>query len=215
MKETIRDKRANTICWHCAKACGGCPWSARSEPIEGWTAEHSLIQMETGRYADTYEVIACPQFEYEAAHEYEYLDPDGIKALAVGVLTRAIRDRKILKAKAENATGDEAGARRRSLALSIKHIEKAFDPDGLWMQLAGIDDSGADQVIKGDRKPLMPRPRKAGFKMRKGCKGCVHWRAIASEVFCCNYVLDTEKKRPCPPGRGCTARTDRKRGETK
>lgn len=152
--ETIRDKRANTICWKCAKACGGCAWSDRAEPIEGWTAEQGVIKIEPGRYVETYEVVACPQFVYEPAHEFKALDPDGIKALAVAVLTRTIRDRKELKKQAE---WDEE--KRSSIEHQIKYLEKAFDPDGLWMQLAGIDESGADKVLKGDRKPFVPQTK--------------------------------------------------------
>jgi len=48
------------LCWRCARAGGGCPWSARLEPVPGWTAR----QVEgTQHNGDTYKVEACPLFQ--------------------------------------------------------------------------------------------------------------------------------------------------------
>ena len=47
--------------------------------------------------------------------------------------------------------------------------------------------------------------------------GCVHWRPLSFKgeggERCCHYILDTKKKRPCPPGKKCTVfnRAKRKR----
>lgn len=44
----------------------------------------------------------------------------------------------------------------------------------------------------------------------KHCKGCIHLGKVAS-LPCCNYIFDTGKCRPCPPGEGCTVKETRKR----
>lgn len=63
------------ICMECAKACGGCSWTAVAadgetllwQPVEGWTAEPVKISVrnENGVYREieTYHITACPEFE--------------------------------------------------------------------------------------------------------------------------------------------------------
>lgn len=62
-KET--NHRAN-ICFDCARACGGCSWSARFEPVPGWTAEPVQIKYynksDGPLFTDTYSITACPLF---------------------------------------------------------------------------------------------------------------------------------------------------------
>lgn len=54
-------------CWDCAKACGGCSWSAKLEPIPGWTArEKSYPAHGMGQPTTTYAIKYCPEFEPEA-----------------------------------------------------------------------------------------------------------------------------------------------------
>lgn len=46
------------LCWGCAKACGGCSWSKRFEPVPGWTAVPTLL---CGRIP-SYRITECPEF---------------------------------------------------------------------------------------------------------------------------------------------------------
>ncbi len=54
-----------TLCWCCAKAVnGGCSWSNKFEPVDGWRAEPSTVRSNitgTPRVA-TWLVIECPEF---------------------------------------------------------------------------------------------------------------------------------------------------------
>lgn len=63
-----KDKESTTICWDCAKAYGGCSWSAKFEPVAGWTAE-KMIRQRWRRGMDeeweSYDVRECPEFEVE------------------------------------------------------------------------------------------------------------------------------------------------------
>lgn len=38
------------------------------------------------------------------------------------------------------------------------------------------------------------------------CTGCVHFYGAYENNRCCNYLFDTGKRRPCPPGEGCTVK---------
>ena len=50
--------------------------------------------------------------------------------------------------------------------------------------------------------------------MENPCEGCAHFHALYRVNKCCNYLLDTNHRRPCPPGAECTVKLPRlKRGE--
>lgn len=61
-----------TLCWDCARACGGpkgCSWSREYKPVEGWDAERRDVAVwrgDSGRqyteYAESYVVNHCPEF---------------------------------------------------------------------------------------------------------------------------------------------------------
>lgn len=63
------------ICMECAKACGGCSWTAVAadgktllwKPVEGWTATPVKINVKAEggkvREIDSYHITACPEFE--------------------------------------------------------------------------------------------------------------------------------------------------------
>ena len=59
-------ERKPAICWDCAKACGGCSWSKKLEPVPGWTAEPRKITIQKDQQLDTYLVTACPEFQRDA-----------------------------------------------------------------------------------------------------------------------------------------------------
>lgn len=55
------------LCWTCKKACGGCSWSRKFEPVPGWEATPSVIYHGSGRQNNrrdihTYHITGCPQF---------------------------------------------------------------------------------------------------------------------------------------------------------
>ncbi|MCD7755514.1 MAG: hypothetical protein LUJ09_04175 [Firmicutes bacterium] len=38
------------------------------------------------------------------------------------------------------------------------------------------------------------------------CSGCAYYYGNSESDVCCNYLLKTGKRRPCPPGKDCTVR---------
>lgn len=59
------------LCWTCQRACGGCSWADRLEPVPGWTAipvrmQHVEGVMQVPRYVDTYSITDCPEYEEDA-----------------------------------------------------------------------------------------------------------------------------------------------------
>ena len=45
-----------------------------------------------------------------------------------------------------------------------------------------------------------------GKKQHHPCCGCAHFYGAYRGNKCCNYLFDTGKLRPCPPGAACTVR---------
>lgn len=41
------------------------------------------------------------------------------------------------------------------------------------------------------------------------CDDCHYYRMFRSGGRYCSYILDTGRKRPCPPGEGCTVKVGR------
>lgn len=53
--------RVPSICWDCAKACGGCSWSKDYVPVQGWTATQKNMYYDK-REIESYIVHECPMF---------------------------------------------------------------------------------------------------------------------------------------------------------
>lgn len=50
-------------CWTCTKYLGGCPWSARFEPVPGWDAEPvEKSGNNTNPPISTYNIKSCPMY---------------------------------------------------------------------------------------------------------------------------------------------------------
>lgn len=63
-RDIVQPKRGNTLCWTCQNACGGCSWSARLEPVEGWKAKKIKVKgnFYTREIVDSYIVKKCPEY---------------------------------------------------------------------------------------------------------------------------------------------------------
>ena len=49
-------------CWHC-RNISTCEWGKSREPVEGWDAEKTKINIGDDKYIDTYDIRDCPKFE--------------------------------------------------------------------------------------------------------------------------------------------------------
>lgn len=59
-------RNGETICWTCRRSTNsGCPWSARFQPVPGWTAERrDILSYDGEKYIPTesYRVSVCPLY---------------------------------------------------------------------------------------------------------------------------------------------------------
>lgn len=61
-------------CWTCLRYCGGCPWSARFEPVPGWEAKpvkRRAMPHSAKEYVDTYDIKFCPMYVNDGSREPE------------------------------------------------------------------------------------------------------------------------------------------------
>lgn len=54
----------------------------------------------------------------------------------------------------------------------------------------------------------------AAKKYDRACKGCIYLGS-AGDLCSCDYIFKVGKRRPCPPGKGCTVKETKKRGRPK
>lgn len=45
----------------------------------------------------------------------------------------------------------------------------------------------------------------------RACAGCIYFGWANSYLGCCNYIFMEDKRRPCPPGKGCTVKQKKKK----
>ena len=59
------------------------------------------------------------------------------------------------------------------------------------------------------------RKKVSALPAAPGCEGCHYWRSVTggSVADCCHYYLDTHIRRPCPPGKRCAVRIEKRKGE--
>ena len=57
-----RTKAKDQKCWHC-RNISTCEWGKSGEPVEGWDAEKTKINIGNDKYIDTYDIRDCPKFE--------------------------------------------------------------------------------------------------------------------------------------------------------
>lgn len=59
-------------CWTCTKYLGGCPWSARFEPVPGWDADPvEKSGNNTNPPISTYDIKFCPMYVNDGSREPE------------------------------------------------------------------------------------------------------------------------------------------------
>lgn len=47
--------------------------------------------------------------------------------------------------------------------------------------------------------------------LRHPCSGCTYYYGHSDYSRCCNYLLVTGRRRPCPPGAGCTVKSKKRK----
>ena len=61
-KKNVTGKREQ-LCCTCNKACGGCSWSKRFEPVAGWDAVPTVIRQSRCPDVHSFSIMKCPEYE--------------------------------------------------------------------------------------------------------------------------------------------------------
>lgn len=55
-------KKNEQLCWECKRATGGCTWSDKLLPVEGWDATPTIIKDSEIGEIPSFQIKHCPQF---------------------------------------------------------------------------------------------------------------------------------------------------------
>ncbi|MBE7092996.1 MAG: hypothetical protein E7365_07470 [Clostridiales bacterium] len=121
--------KEDQLCWDCQNALGRCPWSARGEEVEGWTAEKTLIPNGCdSEYTESYKITKCPMFIKDEERLPIVLPGDRItiKTLAtiLGIKPRTLKswqDEKIVTAAEKGGISVEI-LRKNIRTVKVKKI---------------------------------------------------------------------------------------------
>lgn len=133
------------LCWNCANACGGCSWSARFEPVEGWTATPKIIRRNAHGpiQVDTYCITKCPEFKPDSGKVMADISDEAIRVLSKRVLIQAGRDyaddndemKRLKNIPRSEGTEKQINATK----ADIRMIEKFLRDGNLFTALLGLD----------------------------------------------------------------------------
>lgn len=126
MEEKGMTDMAQSLCWSCQKAYGGCPWSAKKAPVKGWRAK-KMFDLGYGR--PSYVVLECPLYEKEKFWKGDF-DLEDFKP---GAERRAALQKHLKR----------AGAVNKEIELLLPELDRAKE---LWDRaecaayIAGLED---------------------------------------------------------------------------
>ena len=124
---STRGKASDTICWECAKACGGCSWSVNFTPVEGWTAENTV----NAAGVKSYIVQECPEYVKE---KRENRDPEMLDTQrCVEMIERLLEVTRIDYIKGNNKTQKEIESFLRGKGAAKVHMIQ--DPEAVIAML--------------------------------------------------------------------------------
>lgn len=137
MLNGLADKK-NTLCEHCGNACnGGCCWTDHFEPVEGWVAQKSKINLNglKGKWIDSFIVVSCPEFIEEEPIEAKDINDEGVilmmEALCKNAVYEYVRIARVAECKKgvwlENEISTLAAIERGLIESPISCVASAQD----------------------------------------------------------------------------------------
>lgn len=78
-------RHAESLCWRCDRAIGGCSWSRSFTPIEGWEAQYNPT-------IKSYHVISCPEYEPDRPAENRSVETYRTAQLIKAIMKRGGMD---------------------------------------------------------------------------------------------------------------------------
>ncbi len=61
-KNTVSE---SSICWDCERSCAGCSWSRYFEPVVGWKAIPTIVNVRAFKM-ESFRVVECPLFKRDS-----------------------------------------------------------------------------------------------------------------------------------------------------
>lgn len=78
-------RHAESLCWRCDRAIGGCSWSRSFTPVEGWEAQYNPT-------IKSYHVISCPEYVPDRPGERANADINRTAQMVKAIMKRGGMD---------------------------------------------------------------------------------------------------------------------------
>lgn len=157
--KSMQDKtnKPHSLCELCRNACGKCSWSADLIPVDGWTAEETVLS-ELYNPLRSYHVSACPLFQADGERHTETILTESLRPLIFKIVERAIHDYAfaIIKVSsgfkysesAHNATTKDAELRADLIACERFFLDPRTEE---MLDICGIGMTG-DHIVRKVRE---------------------------------------------------------------
>lgn len=120
----METNKPETLCFRCGNSCGGCSWSDRFEPVDGWRAAETIVKGDRGplraKQIQSFIVQECPKHKTDKPLRAESVCDQGVKHLLYAMLNRLVSDyaNAVIRIQAETNSDKAVGYQR-----TIKEIE--------------------------------------------------------------------------------------------
>lgn len=128
-KSKLSAKKANICCSNCKKCAGGCSWSDRLEPIDGWKAEKTFLDSSVSDIQG-YKIHYCPEFEDGDPLDDTEMNDEGALRLLERIVELSANEFKVAakeKLRAEKQLKTCRVALRKSLLETIHNCKCTMD----------------------------------------------------------------------------------------
>ena len=138
------EKKPQTLCWQCKKACtNGCSWSREFVPVEYWDAEFTMVGPGIGSAI----VHWCPEYAYEDREKRQWdLNNSGCVSLVERVLEMARTD------YIEGTEMQRREIQRFLRGRGAARLHQLANPEAV---IAMLDEARADYVRKKAQRALI------------------------------------------------------------
>ena len=153
--------KPETICFKCDNAKGGCPWSDRFEPVDGWTAEETLVNYgDQVHVTSSYCVSDCPMYTPDADKNFKRIHNDAFKPLLYAMLNSMIKEyaQDCIKYN-KNPNGDHALQYKYSMAETERYVTSPMFEDIVNVLELCVDGPKLLKLVRADPRGVLERMR--------------------------------------------------------
>lgn len=133
----------SSLCWYCNNAYGGCSWSSKFKPVDGWHAIRNDINVSTfdgqtygTRQEESYVILDCPQFQLDIKFSDEYALYS--KEETIKKLENRLKQREIMTTILVNSLNKKGFSQKELKYIGDKIAKKRIESGHTQQKMAEI-----------------------------------------------------------------------------